>query len=268
MLYKSTRGGESDLSFEQILFSSYACDGGLYVPQDDIPSISFEKMYQWRDCSFQEICAEVVCVCCVTVMMYPCFALIYQFIYLLFGLIQMHLYTDISLQALQEMTRQAFVEFPSEIPFPMTTIDNVILLDLSHGPTLAFKDVGQQMTAQLLNHYLMIKNKANSKVVKAKILVDTSGDTGPAAISAVTACPFVDLTVLYPYGRISAVQELQMITSQSPNVHVYRTEGNNDDQSSVLKELFLYADFVTENGVCSINSINWARVAAQSTYYV
>jgi threonine synthase len=93
------------------------------------------------------------------------------------------------------------------------------------------------------------------------------GDTGPAAIAAVKNCSNLDITVLYPHGRVSNIQELQMITCLNRNVHVYRTEGNTDDQSSVLKEVFNDEEFVKNNNICSINSINWGRIMSQSSYY-
>jgi len=187
----------------------------------------------------------------------------------------MHIYTGIEKPALLELMSTAFSGFPSPTPFPMSTLDNVILLDLTQGPTLAFKDVGQQVVAQLLHHYLSLRNAATAckpggSVEKAHVMIDTSGDTGPAAIAGVKGSPFLDITVLYPHGRTSEVQELQMLTvpPAHPNVHIYRAEGCCDDLSSVLKEVFGDRAFVEQHNVISINSINWARIAAQSTYYV
>ncbi len=118
------------------------------------------------------------------------------------------------------------------------------------------------MVAQLLN-YVLGKQQRH-----ANIVVETSGDTGPAAIAGVQGCAHVDIFCLYPHHRISDVQELQMITVQDANVHVYRTEGDSDEQASVLKELFQDTAFVKENNICSVNSINWFRIVAQSSYFI
>jgi threonine synthase len=197
----------------------------------------------------------------------------------------MHLYTGIEKPVLLQLMTKAFAGLPSPVPFPMTVVEAaaasvsagaapVIMLDLSQGPTLAFKDVGQQVVAQLLQYFLALRNGAPDRSpdhpeARAHIMIDTSGDTGPAAIGGVAGSPFIDITVLYPHGRTSEVQELQMITAppRHSNVHVYRGEGCCDDLSSVLKEIFADHAFVRENNVININSINWARIAAQSTYY-
>ncbi len=142
MLYASTRGLDKNISFEQVLFSAYASDGGLYVPQS-IPVISYQDLFQWKDFTFSQICAQIL-----------------------------SLYCEISLEQLNQMTAEAYQTFQSKenIPLPMTQVGDVIVLDASLGPTMSFKDVGQQMVARLLNYYLQNSNK------KAKIAVDTSGN--------------------------------------------------------------------------------------------
>lgn len=177
----------------------------------------------------------------------------------------MHLYSGINLSDLKSMASLSFSQFNNGLdPLPITALPgtSLFLLDTSLGPTFAFKDIGQQMVGKLLNYVLGMQNK------KAKIVVETSGDTGPAAIYGVRGCKNVDIFCLYPAGRVSAVQELQMITIPDENVHVYRTQGDTDEQASVLKELFRDEQFVQEQNICSVNSINWARIAAQSSYFV
>jgi threonine synthase len=168
MLYKSTRGGEWGKSFESVLISSYASDGGLYVPEY-LPLIDLKTLSDWATLPFRDVCAAVV-----------------------------RLFTDLDIELLRDMTKRGFAAFNdgNEPTLPMTKFDDIILLDASLGPTLAFKDIGQQvmlshpryfaenllnivvfitnsqMVAQLLNYYLGERNQ------KAKILVDTSGDTG------------------------------------------------------------------------------------------
>ena len=123
-----------------VLFSAYASDGGLYVPEQ-LPQISKEMLLSWKNHSFPQICAEIL-----------------------------HLFTDLGVEYLNEMTERAYSSFNDGIdPLPMTEIDGVIFLDASCGPTLAFKDIGQQMVAQLMNYYLSKKND------KATIIVETSG---------------------------------------------------------------------------------------------
>lgn len=196
MLYKSTRGGQTGLTFETVLLSTYADDGGLYVPEH-IPRLSHDVLCSWAGASFPRICAEVL-----------------------------HLFADLPLETLLEMTTHAFKDFNGGMdpPLPITRVQNLLFLDASLGPTLAFKDIGQQMVGQLLSYYL------GRSCRKANVLIDTSGDTGPAAIAAVKRCESVQIYCLYPKGRVSDIQELQMTTVISDNVHVYQTDGDNDDQ--------------------------------------
>ena len=235
MKYHSTRSLGHYKSFEEVLVSTYAPDGGLYVPEK-VPILSDEIFQSMRYSSFPEVCARIL-----------------------------HLYSGIDMDTLKTMTSNSFSLFnDGNDPLPITRLGDtdVRVLDTSLGPTFAFKDIGQQMCGQLLNYVLGKQNK------KAKIVVETSGDTGPAAIYGVRGCSNVEIFCLYPQGRVSAVQELQMVTIQDANVHVYRTQGDTDEQASVLKELFRDEAFVQAQSICSVNSINWVRIAAQSSYFV
>lgn len=218
--------------FEDVLLSSYALDGGLYVPVE-LPAIG-DKLQEWATFNFPEVCAEVL-----------------------------HLFTGIEIKELRKMTASSYSLFnDGNDPLPITSIGDLYLLDASLGPSLAFKDIGQQMIGKLLDYYLKRSNKF------ANIMIETSGDTGPAAIAAIKECSHVNIFCLYPNHRVSEVQELQMITQSADNVTVYRTDGNTDEQASVLKELFNDQAFVEQYNICSVNSINWARIAIQSSYYV
>jgi len=244
-----------DKSFEDVLLSAYARDGGLYVP-DRIPSLSTDDLQRFIDekHDFSRLCAEIL-----------------------------HLYSDININILLAMTSTAFSQFNQTatgidhnhdhdrtttnvrkevLPMYFLEDKNMHLLDLSLGPTYAFKDIGQQMCGQLLNYFLGRRSQ------KAKVCVDTSGDTGPAAIAGVRGCDNVEIYCLYPRGRVTPIQELQMITVLDANVHVYRTDGDSDEQASVLKELFQDEQFMKTHNICCVNSINWARIAVQSSYYV
>ena len=180
----------------------------------------------------------------------------------------MELFTGLPLPELETIASEAFATFndgldpPLPIRSHVVNVDGVHLLDTGLGPTLAFKDIGQQVVSRLLSSVL------GAKGLHANVIVETSGDTGPAAIAGVAGCENVDIFVLFPHGRVSAVQELQMTTWDAPNVHVYRTEGDTDEQAEALKLLFSDAAFMARHQVCSINSINWARVMVQSSYYV
>lgn len=235
MRYHSTRNLGHYKTFDEVLVSTYAPDGGLYVPET-VPLISSADFRRMQSYTFPEVCAEIL-----------------------------NLFSGIEIEDLRSMAAASFSQFNDGTnPLPFTAIvgECLYLLDLSLGPTFAFKDIGQQMVGKLLNYVLGKQNK------KAKIVVETSGDTGPAAIHGVRGCPNVEVFCLYPAGRVSVVQELQMVTVQDENVHVYRTQGDTDEQASVLKELFRDEAFVKAQNICSVNSINWARIAAQSSYFV
>ena len=240
MKYLSTRGGVKGLSFADVLVSSYAPDGGMYLPET-IPQVSLDVLRTWAELPYHELCAEIL------------------FLYV--G-------DEIDLESLRQITTKAFASFntdkenPSDPPLPLHQFGDLYLLDCSLGPTFAFKDIGQQVVGGLLNHVLQRQGK------RALILLDTSGDTGPAAIDAVKQCTAVDIICLYPHQRVSSVQELQMVTVLNNNVHVFRTEGTSDEQASVLKEIFSDQSFSQEHNLCSINSINWGRIMCQSTYYI
>jgi threonine synthase len=187
MRYHSTRSAEGFKSFAEVLVSSYAADGGLYVPET-LPAISAEKLASMVGYSFPQVCAEV-----------------------------MSWFTDIDLDTLRKMTTRAYSSFEPKDVLPIDRVGEVYHLDTSLGPTLSFKDVGQQMVAQVLNHVLGRQQR------RATIVVETSGDTGPAAIAGVRGCDNIDIYCLYPHNRVSRVQELQMVTVLDANVHVYRT---------------------------------------------
>ena len=144
------------------------------------------------------------------------------------------MFTGLPVDDCNVMTAAAFTGWNdgNEPPVPLKYVGDKILLETGQGPTLAFKDIGQQVVAQLLNFYL------GRRGARANIMVETSGDTGPAAIDGVRGCPHVEIFCMYPSGRVSPVQELQLITVDEPNVHVYRTEGNSDLQAQILRDIF------------------------------
>jgi threonine synthase len=135
------------------------------------------------------------------------------------------------------------------------------LLELFHGPTLAFKDVALQLIGRLFDHVLTQRNQ------RVMIVGATSGDTGSAAIDGVKHCSNVDIVILYPNGRVSDVQRRQMTTVESPNVHCVAIDGTFDDCQDLVKAMFNDAPFRDANSLSAVNSINWARVMAQTIYY-
>ena len=148
MLYQSTRGNGGTKSFEEVLVSTYASDGGMWVPVQ-LPQIKPETLRSWSKLEFTDVCAEI-----------------------------MHLFTDLEVSLLQEMTKDALSSFNNgDQPLPIRRYKDLILLDCSLGPTFAFKDVGLQVVSRLLNHVLGTQKR------KANVVIDTSGDTGPAAIA-------------------------------------------------------------------------------------
>ena len=139
--------------------------------------------------------------------------------------------------------------------------DNLVVLELFHGPTLAFKDVAMQLLGRLMDHVLKARG------ARATIVGATSGDTGSAAVEAFKGLDQVDIFILYPHGRVSDVQRRQMTTVASPNVHALAVEGTFDDCQNMVKGMFNHARFRDELQLSGVNSINWARVAAQAVYY-
>jgi threonine synthase len=186
MLYRSTRGGQQGVPFETALLSAYASDGGLFVPHS-LPFFTVETLQAWSSLTMAQVCARV-----------------------------MERFVDLPLAQLDEIAASAFASFNggAEPPLPLLRVDGTFVLETGNGPTFAFKDVGQQVVARLLSVYLKRRG------AHANVIVETSGDTGPAAIAGVAGLPGLDIWCLYPHGRVTAVQELQMITVDAPNVHV------------------------------------------------
>jgi threonine synthase len=164
---------------------------------------------------------------------------------------------------LLRLSRDAYATFRHPAVVPMVQIDDRHwLLELFHGPTLAFKDVALQLVGRLFDHLLDLRRQ------RVTIVGATSGDTGSAAIDGVKGCDHVDIVILYPAGRTSDVQRRQMTTVDSPNVHAIAIDGNFDDCQDLVKAMFGDAAFRDELQLSAVNSINWARVMAQIVYYV
>ncbi|XP_077098018.1 threonine synthase-like 2 [Siphateles boraxobius] len=236
MRYCSTRAGARGRSFRDALFSGYAPDGGMFMPEN-IPILSADTLRTWRSLSYQQLLCEICC-----------------------------LYIpeqEIPRAHLQELIAQALSSF--SVPDAVRLVhlkDSLSILELFHGETLAFKDLAMTCTAQFLQYFLRRDRK------RATILVGTSGDTGGSAIRSVLGLSEVDILVVFPRGRVSRVQELQMTTSAADNVHVFAADGTSDDIDVALRKLFADPELVRRHGLMSLNSVNWSRILVQTAHFL
>ena len=235
MLYKSTRGKEQGVSFQDVLFSGLATDGGLYIPES-LPNFDPIIFSRFGEMSYEQ----------------TAFSVLKPFI----G----NFFSD---QELEFMTYKAYCEFRYSDRCKLVNIsDNHKVLELFHGPTYAFKDFAMQMIAQMFNQALIKFRKS------INIIVATSGDTGAAAVHAFRNLEFVNLFVLFPKGRISEIQRRQMTTEKASNVSIISIDGNFDDCQSIVKSIFADIKFSRKLSLTGVNSINWARIMSQVVYYV
>ena len=231
MKYKSTRGGVAGLGFTDALLMGLASDGGLLVPES-IPDVTSE-LEDLRHCSFVELAQHIV------------------------GMFV----DDIDTVTLNRLIAEAYSTFDHPEVVGWQELDNVAVVELFHGPTLAFKDVALQLLGQLFQYVLALRNQ------RLNILGATSGDTGSAAIAGVRGQDNVDIYILYPKGRVSPLQELQMTTVPDRNVHCIEVDGTFDDCQRLMKETFADLDYKEKYQLGAVNSVNWARVLAQIVYY-
>ena len=232
MDYVSTRGAAPVLGFDDVLLTGLAADGGLYVP-DTWPTLSSEVWSEVRP--YAAVAVDV---------MWP------------------FVEGAIDRAAFEAMVAEAYATFQHPDVCPVVELDDLHLLELFWGPTLAFKDVALQIVGRLFDHVLAERDR------RATIVVATSGDTGPAAIEACVGRDVLDIVVLHPAGRVTDVQRRQMTTVDAPNVHNVAIDGTFDDCQDLVKGLFADVTFREQVGLSAMNSINWARVMAQVVYYV
>ena len=231
MKYKSTRGQVSGLGFSDALLMGLASDNGLLVPES-LPNVS-AKLDQWRELTFVELAQELM----------PLFI------------------DDIEPRVLKKLVADSYSSFDHEDVVGMQALGNLTVLELFHGPTLAFKDVALQLLGKLFEHVLEQRQQ------RLNILGATSGDTGSAAIDGVRGQKNVDIFIMYPKGRVSPLQELQMTTVPDQNVHCIELEGSFDDCQNIMKTVFADAEYKAKYQLGAVNSVNWARVLAQIVYY-
>lgn len=234
MIYTSTRGQAADLGFCDAVLAGLATDGGLYLPKT-WPQLTSDQIMQMANSSYEEIA----------------FAVISPFVD-----------GEIDDDTLKEMIAGAYSVFRHPSVAPLIELEpGHFVLELFHGPTLAFKDVAMQLLARIMDHILGQRGQ------RATIVGATSGDTGSAAIEAFRGRSNTDIFILHPYGRVSEVQRRQMTTILDDNVHNIAVEGSFDDCQHLVKSMFLDVNFRDQVQLSGVNSINWGRIVAQIVYF-
>jgi threonine synthase len=233
MKYISTRGGIDPISFKEAVMMGLAADGGLLLP-DSLPSVDSATLDVWKDLSYPDLALKIM------------------------GLF----IDDLSNEKLGALINDSYIKFDVPEVTPIVKVGKWFILELFHGPTLAFKDVALQVLGNLFSLFLEESGK------KMNILGATSGDTGSAAIYGVKGKDNINIFILHPKGRVSKVQALQMTTVPEKNVFNIALKGTFDDCQAIVKAIFNQLDFKAQYSLGSINSINWARVLAQVVYYV
>jgi threonine synthase len=235
MNYVSTRGGAEPQDFAGVLLAGLAPDGGLFVPET-WPVFSATELRAFRGLPYAELAARVMA----------------RFV----G-------DAVPFGVLQGMCRKAYAGFKNPAVVPLVQLDaGLFALELFHGPTLAFKDLALQLVGHLFEYVLAARD------ARVRIVGATSGDTGSAAIAAMAGRARIDITILHPEGKTSEVQRRQMTTVRAENVLNIAVDGNFDDCQDLVKAMFADSRFRGEMGLSAVNSINFARIAAQIPYYV
>ncbi|WP_445680049.1 threonine synthase [Radicibacter daui] len=234
MKYISTRGKAPELEFDDVMLAGLARDGGLYISKS-WPRISGEEMRSWRGMPYWELATRV---------MLPFMG----------GRIDEADFADI--------VKDTYSGFDHAAVTPLIQLDEkLFVMELFHGPTLAFKDVAMQLLGRLYDYVLKKRGQ------RVTIVGATSGDTGSAALEAFKNRECVDIVILHPKGRTSEVQRRQMTTIKADNVHNIALEGTFDDCQDMVKAMFADTNFRDSINLSAVNSINWARIMAQVVYY-
>jgi threonine synthase len=234
MRYISTRGEPVPLDFVEVMLAGLARDGGLYVPEQ-WPALAPEAIARFAGRPYAEVAVEVI---------------------------RPFIGDGIAEADLSRMAQEAYGSFRHPAVAPLVQLgSSLFVLELVHGPTLAFKDLAMQLLARLMDHVLQARGE------RTTIVVATSGDTGGAAVEAFRGRAQVDIVVLFPQGRISEVQRRMMTTATDANVHAVAIEGTFDDCQALVKAMFNHHAFRDRVRLSGVNSINWARIVAQAVYY-
>jgi len=230
MKYISTRGKINPVGFSDAVMMGLARDGGLIVPES-VPDVT-ARLTGWKKLSYTELSFEI-----------------------------MSLFSDLPGKDLKDLIRRSYSKFDNAEITPVSTVDGLFVLELFHGPTLAFKDIALQFLGNVFE-YILKKSWAELNILGA-----TSGDTGSAAIHGIRGKDSMRIFIMYPYNRVSKIQEKQMTSVLDKNVFNIAIDGTFDDCQGILKTIFSDLDFKDHYSLGSVNSINWARVLAQIVYY-
>ena len=233
MNYVSTRNSSNSLKFEDVFIKGLADDGGLFIPKS-LHKYNQKDLLGFKNLEYKELAKEII---------YP---FIGDFM---------------SENDLHEIIDKSYSVFRKKNVVDLVKIGDRSVLELFHGPTLAFKDIAMQLLGNFYEYYLNNKNE------KINIVVATSGDTGAAAIDAIKGKENVNIFVLHPNNRISPIQRKLMTTGKEKNVYNIAIEGSFDDCQNLVKSMFTDKTFANEIKMSGVNSINWARIIAQSVYY-
>jgi len=236
--YSSTRGcpTQANLSFRDVVMRGLSHDRGLFVP-DALPTVTKEEVESWRSLPYHELATNVIA----------------KFVQ----------DDQVPRAKLAEIVEKSCAAFRSEDVTPVIDAGGHMILELFHGPTFAFKDVALQMLGNFFEYFL----ETGSNGGRLAVLGATSGDTGSAAIYGLRGKKGVDCVILYPKGRVSEIQERQMTTVPDSNIHCVAVDGTFDDCQDIVKASFNNKDFRERVQLGAVNSINWCRVLAQTTYY-
>ncbi len=233
MNYISTRNNQKNFSFKDVFLKGLADDGGLFVPKS-IKPFKEEELDNLKNLSYNDLATEII------------FPFIGDFM---------------SKDDLSSMISKSYSNFRSDDVVKISDLGDLKVLELYHGPTLAFKDIAMQLIGNLYQHHLKQDQK------KINIIVATSGDTGAAAIDALKGKNNLNVFVLHPNNKISPVQRRLMTIHEESNVFNIAVEGNFDDCQNLVKAMFNDEKFSKAINMSGVNSINWARIVAQSVYY-
>jgi len=233
MEYISTRSNNKKFSFSEVFLKGLADDGGLFIPLG-IKKFDESKMNSLKKLSYIDLATEII-----------------------------YLYTGdfLSKKELNEIVKKSYSNFREKDVVKIVELNQFKILELFHGPTLAFKDIAMQLIGNMYEHFL----KSNNKTIN--IVVATSGDTGAAAIDAIKGKSNLNIFVLHPNNRISSVQRRIMTTVEEKNVFNIAIDGNFDNCQNIVKQMFSDLEFSKSINMSGVNSINWARIIAQAVYY-
>ena len=233
MEYISTRGDNKKFSFSEVFLKGLADDGGLFIPLN-IKKFDESKMNSLKKLNYVDLATEII-----------------------------YLYTGdfLSKKELNEIVKKSYSNFREKEVVKIVELNQLKILELFHGPTLAFKDIAMQLIGNMYEHLL----KSNNETIN--IVVATSGDTGAAAIDAIKGKSNLNIFVLHPNNRISSVQRKIMTTVEEKNVFNIAIDGNFDDCQNIVKQMFSDLEFSKSINMSGVNSINWARIIAQAVYY-